>query len=298
MIHPRLLVVVFCGLAMAHVGHAEDKTSGDSEIAAIRAAAESFQKAFDAGDANALAAMWTAEGEYLTEDGRRVAGRDAIEKEYADFFKQNKGARMTLHIDSIRLLSSDTAIEDGTASLSESATGPPTMSRYSVVHVKQNGQWRMASVRDAQVEAPSHYGRLADFDWLIGAWTSENHGVVLETKFQWIANKNFIEQSFVGRKGDQVLSSGKQIIGWDPRTGWITAWTFTSDGGHAVGRWSPHATGWQVETQGVLIDGTQTSAVNILTRLDDNAMSWRSVNRSAGAFRILDSEEVVLKRKK
>src|SRR5437870_4269899 len=51
--------------------------------AAIRAAMQSFVKAFQSGDAKAVAGHWTAEGEYVGEDGRTVPGREALEKAFA-----------------------------------------------------------------------------------------------------------------------------------------------------------------------------------------------------------------------
>src|SRR5262245_37715471 len=85
----------------------------DAELAAIRGTEREFKKAFDAGDAKAVAALWTTNGEYVDEVGRRLQGREAIEKEFATFFTANKGAKITSHIESLRLINAETAIEDG-----------------------------------------------------------------------------------------------------------------------------------------------------------------------------------------
>src|SRR6188474_2920372 len=45
---------------------------------AIRTSLESFVKAFESRDAKALAAHWTAEGEYSNEAGATIQGRAAI----------------------------------------------------------------------------------------------------------------------------------------------------------------------------------------------------------------------------
>ena len=47
---------------------------------------EAFVRAFNAGDAKAVVADWTADGQYTDEDGNVFRGRDAIEKEYARLF--------------------------------------------------------------------------------------------------------------------------------------------------------------------------------------------------------------------
>ena len=271
--------------------------AGAADIAAIRATEGTFKKAFDGGDAKAVAAHWSKEGEFVDENGRRLEGRDAIEKEYKAFFAANPGARITSHIDSLRLVGADVAIEDGTASVENVSAGAPSGSRYTVVHAKRDGKWLMCSVRETLVETPSNYPHLADLNWLIGTWVTENQGVELQMTCSWTANKNFIEQKFESRKGKEVLSSGTQFIGWDPVDQDIASRVFSSEGGNALGIWTPNGSGWIVKSSGTMHDGTPTSAVNILTRLDDNGFSWRSVNRTAGAFRVLDTNEVILKRK-
>ena len=191
--------------------------------------------------------------------------------------------RIISTIERLRLVNAETAIEDGTEAVEPARAGAPGTSRYTVVHVKRDGKWLMWSVRETRIDTPSNYGHLEDLENMIGTWVAENQGVEFEVTCRWIANKNFIEQNFRSQQGSQTIASGTQIIGWDPAKQRITSWAFTSEGGHAVGLWRPHDTGWLVESAGTLIDGTPTSAVNILTRLDDNAVMWRSVNRTAGA---------------
>lgn len=275
----------------------EAKGSENKDEAAIRETADRFLKAFAAGDAAGVAALWTPEGEYITEDGQLLRGRATIEKQYAAFFKEHPKAHLALTIDSIRMIGSDLAIEDGRASMLGSANAQPTTNRYTVIHIKKDGKWQMASVRDMPADATTNSDVTANLGWLIGTWEVETRGVELVSHYQWIANKNFIEQSFTSRKDGHVVSSGKQVIGWDPRYGQITSWVFTSDGGHSVGRWIPVGNGWRIELEGVLADGSPTSAVNLIQQLDDKAMSWQSVNRSVGSFRVLDTDEVVIKRK-
>ena len=46
---------------------------------AIRKSADDFVQAFNRGDAAAIAALWTVNGEYLDGAGQRFVGREAIE---------------------------------------------------------------------------------------------------------------------------------------------------------------------------------------------------------------------------
>ena len=95
---------------------------------------------------------------------------------------------------------------------------------------------------------------------------------------------------------DGQSASGVQLIGWNPQEGHVQSWNFSSDGGHAIGVWTPREGGWSAEIQGVTGDGTPTTAVNLLTKLDDNAYVWQSINRTAGGQLLPDTDEVVLKR--
>ena len=73
-----------------------------------------------------------------------------------------------------------------------------------------------------------------------------------------------------------------QMIGVDPSTGQITSWSFASDGGHAMASWAPHESGWIVESAGVMADGTETNATNILSRVDNGTLLWKSGDRVVG----------------
>src|SRR5262245_25400467 len=57
-----------------------------ADKASARASLESFVKAFDARDAKALAAHWTAEGEYRRGTDEPVQGRAALEQAFGAFF--------------------------------------------------------------------------------------------------------------------------------------------------------------------------------------------------------------------
>ena len=58
---------------------ADDGQAGhDADRAAIREVSEGLIKAFGAGDAKALADLWTAEGEFIADDGTSVRGRSAL----------------------------------------------------------------------------------------------------------------------------------------------------------------------------------------------------------------------------
>jgi hypothetical protein len=50
------------------------------------------------------------------------------------------------------------------------------------------------------------------------------------------------------------------------------------------------------QSSGVQGDGTKTTGVTSLRRIDDNTLGWRSTDRTVGGVRLPDLQEVILKR--
>lgn len=264
---------------------------------AIRATAQAFVKAFHAQDAKALAALWTANADYLDERGQRIEGRQAIEKEYAALFEKRPGLEMKLDIDSLRMLSATTAVEDGRSTLQ---AGGRTVSknRYTAIHVKEGGRWLLASVRDLP-DAEDLAGGLSELEFFIGDWVARRDETTVKTTCKWAAGKRFLLRTYTATSPehpDVASRTGLQVIGWDPASRQIRSWTFDSTGGHGQGVWRRVAGGWAVESQGVLADGDPTSSTELIEQVNDNVLGWQSVDRMAGGEPLPDTEQVVLER--
>jgi uncharacterized protein (TIGR02246 family) len=280
----------------ANTGAAPTQDASAAELAAIRAASEAFTAAFNKGDAKSIAAMWTEDGEYMDESGRRFEGRAAIEQAYADVFAANPGAQIEIAIDSLRLLSKDTALEEGRAVAQLPAGGQPGVSKYSAVHVRVDGKWLMAAVRDMWIDAPATEWSAADLQWLVGTWTAEEQGVKTQSVVQWVVDGRFLERTYTTTQLDGTTTTGVQLIGWNPQEGRVQSWNFSPDGGHAIGTWLPSEGGWHAHMHGTTGDGAPTSSINLLKRLDDNAYVWQSVHRTVGGVTLPDTPEIVWKR--
>jgi uncharacterized protein (TIGR02246 family) len=291
---PCFFVAALVLAAAGALARAQDPQPED--LAAIRESSQAFVAAFDKADAKAIAALWTEDGDYTDDSGRTFTGRAAIEKEYAAFFAAHPGVKLKLVVDSLKRIGENTVIEDGRAALDPAPPGPPAIGKYMAIHVRAADKWLMATVRDTRVEAPSAYRRMQDLEWLIGKWTAEEHGAKTESVCRWVANKSFVERTFTTVQPGGATTSGVQLIGCNPETGQMQSWTFNSDGGHAVGVWTPHGSGWTAETRGVTGDGAITTALNRLTKLDESAYSWQSALRTLGGQPLADTGEVVLRR--
>ncbi len=266
------------------------------DLEAIRAGSEAFVAAFNAKDAKAVAALWIEDGEYTDDSGRSFVGREAIEKGYAAFFADNTSATIRIEIDSLRSLGSSNAIEDGRSLVEFTPGGSQVLSTYTAVHVKVDGKWLMASVRDFRVATSSAQDSVSDLEFLIGTWVAEEFGNRSESVCRWVAEKSFVERTYTTTFRDGTQTSGVQIIGWNPEAGHLQSWDFSPGGGHAVGVLTPVEDGWRSEVRGYGSDGTPTTSVNLLKRLDENAYVWQSLQRTAGDVALPDTGEVILKR--
>ncbi len=277
---------------------AEKKSDGQPVEAAIRATADAFVKAFDAGDAKAVAALWTPEGSVVDDDGQVIKGRKAIKDRYAAMFKKYPGARIEVAVKSVEVASPDTAIEDGLARVITKEGTPPVASRYTAVHVLKDGKWLMAGVRESDIALPSSYGRLRDLGWLVGDWEADANGTRVHTSIRWMADRSFLERRYTVVRDGITSSTGLQIIGWDPQAEQVRSWSFDSTGGHGTALWMPTPDGWRIESTGMMADGAPTSSQESLIRVagEDDVVGWRSTGRRVGGTQLPDTREVVLKR--
>jgi uncharacterized protein (TIGR02246 family) len=259
---------------------------------AIEQASRSFAAAFNAGDAKAVAEAWTENGEYYDDSGVILRGRDAIEKAYAALFKERPKGRIDFVVQSLRFPSRDSAIEEGIARVTSQGAELPTSSRYTAIHVREDGVWKIAVAR----EWGGAEDRLDDLAWLVGDWAANSKDRDVRLSFAWNEPKTFLTCRFRVSEGGKPASSGTQEIGRDPRTGRICSWMFNDDGGRGQAVWIRDGDRWVMESTGVTPAGVDTSATNILTRIDDRSFSWRSVNRRVGGAAAPDTAPVTLSR--
>jgi uncharacterized protein (TIGR02246 family) len=264
---------------------AESETTKDKadDTAAIKNAGQAFLKAYLAGDAKALAAHWTENGEYFTDDGTTIRGRAAIEKTFTEVFAKRKPAtHAALEVTSIRFPSKDTAIEEGYFKVS-TGKDAPTSSRYTLLRVRDDGHWLMAVARDW----PGEGATLHDLEWLIGSWEAKRGDLEIHTSYQWWGDKGFIRVAITLKEKGRTRD-GFQMIGKDRSTGQIRSWTFDSEGSFAEATWSRDGNKWMMDSAGILDDGGVLAVTNILTRLDNDSFTFQSVQRKLNGEEIED----------
>jgi hypothetical protein len=97
-------------------------------------------------------------------------GRTAIEDAFKEFFKENKALKLRIDVKSVRFVTPDVAVEDGTSSVIPPDGSPPSQGNYTNVHIKKGGQWVLQSVHEAPYTPPGNYEHLHGLDWAVGEW--------------------------------------------------------------------------------------------------------------------------------
>jgi uncharacterized protein (TIGR02246 family) len=265
-----------------------------ADEAAIRAASAAFVQAFEKGDAAAVAALWTEEGAYVSDDGDKVQGRAALAKAYAAFFAKRKEVKTAGQITAVRFLGKDTAVEEGTFTV-RARNAPAVASKYSALHVRQDGKWLIALLKEwSDEDGPAS---LEDLGWLIGTWEGQGPEQKVQTTYTWTENQAFLRGQYtITRKDGTAGGSGIQVIGVDPATKRVRSWTFDTQGGIGEATWDWEDDHWEIRSTATLPDGTGTTAVNHLAQQDDNAFTWRSAERKVGGVSLPDLLPVTVKR--
>jgi uncharacterized protein (TIGR02246 family) len=284
-------------LLVASPSWAQQAKGATADEQAQAARAKAMIEAFNKGDAKAVAAFWTPDGDYMDELGHLFKGRKAIEAYFQKMFGAAKGAKLVVHRSGFRFIRPDLAIGDGIFEVFPPDGGPATSARYTAVQVKQDGQWFMASVREAVATAPNNAEKLEDLAWLIGDWADEGQkGALARLSFSWAENNNFIVSHFLTTVKDVPVAGGTQWIAWDAAAKQVRSWAFDSGGAISESAWSKDGNRMMSKTTTTLRDGKRVSSTNIVTRIDADHITWQSTGRSVDGKPLPDTQAVKLMR--
>jgi len=295
-----LLIAFAVALATVVPGFSAEGKGKKADRKAITKLAASYQAAFNRGDAKAIADLYTPDAHFVGARGISLEGREQIQENYERFFALNPNVQLTTNVTSTRFVGTDVVVLTGAPKIEPPLAGRPVEARTTVLLVKRDGQWMVDSARDTLVPLDSNYDHLKKLDWLIGEWgdpATDSEGVSVEATCDWTINKNYIIRRFNAVVKDQVSTAGVQVIGWDPRVSQIRSWVFDSKGGFIEGFWRPDGNRWIVTTSGVLQNGSEVSAVNTVTRIDDDTFTFQSTNRFLDGQQQPDIEPVEVKRR-
>jgi uncharacterized protein (TIGR02246 family) len=263
---------------------------------AVQAAIKGFADAFNAQDAKAVAAHFTDRAELENQVGHVTTGNPQILELFTKLFTDQPEVKIHLEIQSIRFLSSGLAIEEGFSTMTgmthDKQPLAPHVDRYTITHVKQDGNWLVASARDWPPPPPTAAEQLQQL-----AWVDENSTSTVHTNYHWSKDGRYLMSRYSVQRPGKELVEGLQRIGWDPEARQLRSWTFDSIGGFSQALWSRNGDQWVMKTTGVMADGQIRSSTTILTRLSKDHAMYQSRDRVVGGEVQPDLEPIPIVRK-
>ena len=151
---------------------------------------------------------------------------------------------------------------------------------------------------DSAADAAAPYSHLERLEWMVGTWEAQESAGTATTTCRWTKNRNFLMRTFRIVTADELELEGTQVIGWDPIRKQIRSWMFDSEGGFGGGWWNGDEQRWTVKTSQVLAGGKRAAAINVMTQVDEDKFTWRSINRELDGEMIPNGPEVTFVRAK
>ncbi len=286
--------------APATAGNETQSASPSPDVKPILEGLKAFIEAYNAPNAEALAALFTEDASVVDPAGAETRGRTEIAQMYATSFEDVPGLTLEADAKEIRFLTPDVARVEGESSLSSSTGDASEHTRYSSLMVRRDGKWLVAELREypAPAEDVTPYERLKELEWMVGDWVDESDGNRVSASIRWADNKSYLVRTYRVDLGREKVSSGTMFVGWDPQSGQIKSWVFDSEGGHGEGLWTrASANEWIVKAHGVLRDGRPTSATQIHTIVNKDVVKTSSVDRIIGGQIAADILDIFMVRK-
>ncbi len=258
--------------------HAEDRAALDEVVA-------SFTRAFDRGDAKAVAATFAEDAQVVDEEGKATVGRQAIEALFASSFQAHPGARIALTVESRLFATPEVAVEEGTAEIRPAAGVEAEVTRYTATYVKKDGRWLHATVRDHASDADSPHEHLKDLAWLVGDWVNEGPEALVHSTWSWDEGGNYLLRSFSVQVAGKPLWKGTERVAWDPSMRAFRSWVFDEAGGFVESTWSRDDGGrWVLASRASLRDGRVVEETRTLSRVGKDHLRWQLSGPAEGGL--------------
>jgi uncharacterized protein (TIGR02246 family) len=286
--------------AQAPAGGQQQAPAANPEEKVVLDGIEAFKKLYSSANAAGLAELFLDDASIVDPDGNATSGKPAIAEMYATAFQEAPGLKIDPKIAAIKFLTPDVVRVEGQSQLSSSAGDAADFTKFSTLLVRRDGKWRIAEIREYAAPAAdvSPYERLQELEWMVGDWVDESDNNRVQSNVRWADNQSFLIRNYHIEVQGEKKSSGTMFIGWDPQSGQIKSWLFDSQGGHGEALWTRTSDKeWVVKAQGVLRDGRPTSATQIHTIINKDAVKTSSIDRIIGGEVAPDIIDIVMVRK-
>ncbi len=267
--------------ALASAAFAQAPSDTPPEKAAVIANDRAYEAAYAKADVKALANFFAEDAEYTADDGRAFSGRAAIEEALHAGLLANKGSKLAIAVDSVKVLAPEVVLEKGATTMT-AKDGTTSGALFTAIHVKKDGKWKIGQLVETPLPTVTPGEQLAELAWLIGEWqeTDKTNDLDVRSQFVWARGGNFITRNVAVKRAGETTLEGWQVIGWDPVAEGIRSWTFDSEGGFAEGTWTREGNRWLQREIGVAPDGSRSGADNTFTKLSADRFAWDSQNRT------------------
>jgi uncharacterized protein (TIGR02246 family) len=278
----KIITALTCLVAvLASAAFAQTPADNSPEKAAVIANDRAYEAAYAKSDLKALAGFFAEDADYTTADGRTFSGREAIEGAIRAGLMVNRGSKLAIAAETVRVLGPETVLEKGSTTVT-SKSGEQSSELYTAIHIKKDGQWKINQLIESPLPVLTPHDRLAELEWLLGQWeeTDKTDDLTIRSLYAWARGGNFLSRSITVKRAGYITLEGWQVIGWDPIVERLRSWTFDGEGGYAEGYFTREGDRWLLRETGVAPDGSRTSGDSTLTKVSADRFTWESNNRT------------------
>jgi uncharacterized protein (TIGR02246 family) len=266
---------------------------------AVRETLVAYVEAYNKKDPARIVELFTQEGTLVDSDNVATRGREAIVREFTDAFAVPSTYTLDGKTEQVRLITPDVAQAEGTSRL-VSPREATIASRFVALLARKGGVWKIVEIRDYHAPTGSlkPYERLKELEWMVGDWVDESEDAQVTSSIRWGQDKAYLVRDYNVQIKGQPATSGLMIITWDPQTAQIKSWIFNADGSRGEGSWTRSADNqWVVKAHGSTGDGRATSATQVISLVNKDAIKTSSIDRVIGEEIARDIEDIIMVRK-
>jgi hypothetical protein len=218
---------------------------------------------------------------------------------FTDAFAEPSTYTLDGKTERIRLITPDVAQAEGVSRL-VSPREATIAKRFVALLARQGDAWKIAEIRDysASVDSVAPYERLKELEWMVGDWVDESEDSRVTSTVRWGQGKGYLVRDYSVHVKGEPATSGLMIIAWDPQTEQIKSWIFNADGSRGEGSWTRASDNqWVVKAHGSTGEGRATSATQIISLVNKDAIKTSSIDRVVGGEIAGGIEDVIMVRK-
>jgi uncharacterized protein (TIGR02246 family) len=265
----------------------------------VRDTIAAYVAAYNQKDAAKLVEFFTADGTLIDSENVATRGRQAIAQDFSEAFDEPSTYTLHAPVERVRLITADVAQAEGIARLL-SPKEPSIAKQFVVLLARKGDAWKIVEIRDypAPAESVTPYERLKELEWMVGEWVDESDDARVSSSVRWGQGKAYLVRDYSVQVKGEPETGGLMVIALDPQTDQIKSWIFNADGGRGEGTWTRAADNqWVVKAHGSTGDGRPTSATQLISLVNKDAVKTSSTDRVVGGEIARDIEDIFMVRK-